>query len=323
LEPKELFTTAQGLPDDISGTVTGTPSALIENPSHVIESLCRTELRMSASKINTSLFDTAAIDLPDWKFAFQLLNQQSAFDLLNRLGVQSKLSLSWDYANKIAAKAWDATEGFSVSGTDIPDELDIFAESGRTVTANGVDSYTRHPIDDLSLTLTPVSFDQVKNSFTLKYKMNYATGQCEEVITMDNGLGTAGNVSTTLVAGDEAYMESGQTIAGLSALTSANYTAMGSITSAMVYEAEFIRDHATAVKLFQHIIEAYTKRRYICELKTGDNAIRHENADIINIRHYRVYERFGVATSDRKKWCIIEINYALGPGKITIKAIEV
>lgn len=51
------FIACKGRPDDGSGTVTGTPAALIENPAHVIESIARSEIGLLAAEIDTAAFD--------------------------------------------------------------------------------------------------------------------------------------------------------------------------------------------------------------------------------------------------------------------------
>lgn len=319
----EFFIACQGRPDDASGTITGTASALIENPSHVIESIARNSMSHATANINTSALDTAATSLANWKFAFQLLEQEKAADLLDRMGEQSKLAVFRDDDDKLTVNMWNATADFEISGTDIPNALDIYADEGRPVITAGIESWTRHPILHDSLLIDQVDSGKVYNSFTLKYRENYASGDYMEVLTIDNGAGTVGSVTTNLVAGDEAYMENSQTIAGLKALTAASYTAMGNTTNTLTYEADFVRDRATAVKLLQHLVEAYTPRRYTVEFDTKENALRLECGDIINIRHRRVYDLFGTITSDRKKWHVTDINHHVKQATITIKAIEV
>ena len=320
---REVFISVQGRPDDGSGTITGTPAALIENPSHVIESLARDEIGFATSEIDTTGLDTMATTLTDWDFAFQMLEQKKINDILDRIGEQCKTGIYWDVTNQITGTVWDDSTSFPHSATNIPGDLDIFQESyAAAVDANGDEIMTRNPIIDDTFTLDQVGAEKVKNSFVLKFKKNYASGEYEEVLTMDNGEGTAGSVSHNLVAGDETNMEDSQTRDGLKTLCSDSYTDNRSITNTLVYEAEFIRERATAVKLFQHLIEVYTPRKYKVEFDTGENALWVEFGDMINIRQDRVYDTFGTPTADRKKWSVYGHKHNQRTGRITIKAIE-
>lgn len=319
----ELATSGTGVPDDVSGTITGSASALIENPSHVIESIARNSMSQTAAEIDTSALDTIATSLTNWKFAFQLLEQKKAADLLDRMGEQCKTAVFRDDDDKLSAVMWNDLAYFSVSGTDIPSAWDIYASEGRPTITAGIESWTRHPILHDSLVIEQVNASEVYNSFTLRYRKNYASGEYMEVITIDNGLGDVDDISTTLVAGDEAYMENSQTITGLKTLTAASYTAMGNATNTLTYEAEFIRDRATAVKLLQHLVEVYTVRRYTVRFDTKETALALEQGEIINVRHRRVYDLFGTVTSDRKKWHVYDISHNVKRAVITIKAIEV
>lgn len=319
----EVFIACQGKYDDGSGTITGSASALIENPSHVIESIARDSMSHATANIDTATLDTIATSLTNWKFAFQLNDQKKAADILDKLGEQCKTAIFRDDDDKLTASMWNQDAYFTNSGTDIPSALDIYADEGRPSITAGIESWTRNPILHDSLVIEQVKTSDVCNSFTLKYRKNYASGDYMEVITIDNGLGTAGSVSTTLVSGDEAYMERSQTIAGLKALTAASYTAMGNTTNTLIYEADYIRDRATAVKLLQHLVECNTPRRYTISFDTRENALPLEMGDIINIRHRRVYDMFGTITSDRKKWYVYDISHRVKPAIIAIKAIEV
>ncbi len=320
---KEIFLNGQGKADDGSGTITGTASLLFQNPVHILKSLAVSEMGLTTAQLDTTDITTAITTLTSWKFAFQLLDVISGIDLLNKIGEQCKSSIFRDELDRLSISPWDDTKSFPNSATDIPDDYDIFQESCDPVTFLGIQQSLRNPIMLESLTLDQVPIENVYNSFELKFRKNYATDGYQEVLTMDNGSGVVGAISTTLVAGDEASMENSQTIAGLKALCAASYTDIGSITRKLIFEADYIRDRATAVKLFQHLIECYTPRRYIVEFTTKENALWVEFGDIINVRHSRIFERFGTPTGYRKKWAVYKIGHKLNSCDMTFKAIEV
>jgi len=318
-----VYLDSQGVADDGSGTITGENSALIENPSHIIESLARDEIGMAAAEIDTTALDTLATDLPSWILAFQLTEQQEVNNILDGIGEQCRTIIYRDEENKLTAKAWDTTDFFPHSGTNTPGDLDIFQEScSPAADGTGNEIMTRNPIMDF--TLEQINPADVKNSFVLNYKKNYATSGYEGTITMDNGDGTVGSVGTSLIAGDEAYMENSQTIIGLETLCAGSYTNCDSTTQTLKIDADYIRDRATAVKLFQHLIETRAPIRHVATIRTRENpALWVENGDMINIRHRRIYEYCGIPTAQKKKWLVYRNDHSLGDGQILLKAIEV
>ncbi len=317
--PNTIFMRGQGKPDDGSGTVTGTPGELIENPSHIIESIARSEMGLATSDLNTTDFDTAATNLPRWLLAFQWNEARRGIDRFNDIGEECKATIFRDELNRLTAKVWLESQGFAHSGTDIPDDLDIFQESA----AISGDSVTRNPILKDSFSLGQTDLRQVYNSFELHFNRNYATGGYRGVITIDNGAGVAASVETTLIDADEASLEFGQTIDGLKGLTSSSFLATKDITNQMIFRAEHIRDRATAVKLLQHLIESFSPVRNIITLSTRENAVWIEFGDRVNIRHRRVDEVFGAPTAKRKKWALYRIRHNLGTTEMTFSFIEV
>ncbi len=316
----------KGLPfgtwiDAAGRTDNGDATDLIESPPYVIEGLARACIPLATAAIDTAGIDAAGTELALWKHAFQILDQQRISQILDRIGIESRTGVYRDELDRLTMRTWDATRAFANSGTDIPGDLDIFQETSDAAVAAGVESMTRNPIMG-GFVLDEVDADQVYNSFVLRFRENYASGDFLEVLTMDNGGGVVGSVVTNLVAGDAANMEDSQTIAGLKALCAASYTANQSLTNQMVFESRHIRVRATAVKLLQHLIQAYTRRLHICEFTTRENALWAEYYDMINIRHTRVYELFGIPTAQRKKWAIIGTAHDQSAGTITITAIE-
>lgn len=312
----EFYSHGFGKPDDASGTITGTAYGLIENPSHVIESIARDEMSLATAEIDTTALDTMATELTAWKIAFQVLDRLKARDdLLHNLAKQSRSKLIWDEYNRLTGKAFDSTGYFSVSGTDKPADMDIFDTNGGTP-ANG--SFTRNPICG-NLTLSRVSIDEVYNDFVLKYRKNYATGEYQEVLTMTNGLGVIADSDTNMT---EAYLENSQTLTALKQLCVDSYNQFKT-TNTLEFQVSYIRDAATANKLLQYLIERMTARRYIANFTTRTTAIAHELGDFINIRDSRINDLFGETTAELKKWEIIRYNFNLDTQEIEIEAIEV
>lgn len=310
-----VFCDKLGTPDDASGTITGTPSALIENPSHVIESVARSEMSLPAASINTSSLDTAATALAGWQYAFQIIDQKNARIYLDELGRQSKSRILWDSDDKLKVVTFKATNGFAVSGTGIPSGLDIFDTTGSP--AGG--SFTTNPILPDSLEISRISIDSVYNDFVFKYRRNYASNEFAEILYMTNGAGVAGSAETNLL---EADLEASQTLTALKALCANSYTTYGS-TRTLTIEASMIRDRATAAKCLQYFIERTTVRRYLVTVKTLFNAVGHELGDFINVRDNRVYDLFGTATGNMKRWEIIKKSTDMDNCEIEIQAVEV
>ncbi|MDD5353032.1 MAG: hypothetical protein PHS93_07735 [Candidatus Omnitrophica bacterium] len=312
----EIYVSVQGRPDDGSGTITGVASQLLEIPSHVIESVARDEMSLATANINTTSFDTSAISLASWLYAFQWLNRKNVQDYLHDLGRQCKSRVFWDSDDKLKIVTFSSSTAFPVSGTNIPSGLDIFDTTGNPTSG----SFTTNPILPDSLSIDRTSMDQVYNDFALKYKQNYATGEYEGVLYMTNGAGTVGSCTTNMT---EAYLESSQTLTALKTLCAASYTKYGSTTRTLEFEASCIRTEATANKLLQYLIERTTDRHYTVTLTTNFTAIAHELGDFINVQDPRLNDLFGTATAERKKWEIIKIEQNLDECTISITAIEV
>lgn len=285
-----------------------TSGDLIENPAHVIEAFARDEMGILTAGIDTAAFDAAATARTGDKFAFQLLDRKPARDLLNDLAYQARLSLWWDEKDRITVKAFDADATFPHSGTNVPGALDIFTTTGTPVSG----TFTNHPIfptgDDF---LSRMDMDDCKNDFVIKYKKNYATGEYSEVLTCNKD-------SNNLT---DAYLAD-YTAAELDALCTTSEAAILT-RNTLTVEAWAIRDEATANKLMEHLIVRLHKRRWICAFKTGISALCFEPGDFVNIRDERIYDLFGTAVTERKKWMITAINPALNNCTIEIKAIEV
>jgi hypothetical protein len=288
---------------------------LIENPAHVIESVARDEMGLVTTagppaiyEIDTDAFDAAATARTGDKFAFQLLERTPARELLNDLAYQGRMFLWWDEQDRLTVKAINLAAYFPNSGTDIPGAWDIFTTTGDP--ANG--SFTHHPIissgDDF---ITRMDMADCKNDFVIKYKQNYATGDFAEVLTCNKD----GNNLT------DAYLTD-YTATELQALCTASETALLT-RNTLTVEAYALRDESTANRLMEHLVVWLSKRRYIIRFMAGISALIFEPGDFINVRDDRIYDLFGTAVTERKKWMCSKINPRLDNCTIDIEAIEV
>ncbi len=327
--PDELYFKCKGLADDVSGTYTGvlTTQPVIENPSDIIRWFAMVKGGYTAAEMDAS-FTTARTDLSAWKYAFQW-NEDSDFDslfnyegrkgIVNSLAEQCKSVVWEDYSGNLKIKVYDPTDGFPHSATDVPANLDIFEYSG----SPSSESLTRHPV--FSFNIDRFSIDETYNSFVLKYGKNYATGDFNSVLYINNGSGVQGSVTTNITSSNlalsTAFPTAATMIAELKYLTSSCYNEINA-TNELVFEAWAIRDEATATKLLQSLVEWYSRRRFFVELTTGMNAVCFELGDFINIRTDDIEDQFGTAFMECKKWKIVDMATDLVGCKIRIKAIE-
>jgi hypothetical protein len=280
---------------------------LIENPSGAIESLSRDEIGFATADIDTAGFDTASTALSAWKYAFQVIERKKSSEYLHDLLVQCRSKGWYDNQDRLTMKPFNSTNGFANSGTDIPGALDIFDLTGEP----SGETFTHIALIE-SPTITAQNMSEVYNDFTLHYKLNYAANQYAEVLTCNS-------TATSLL---DANLEGGQTAANLITLCSESLTSVKT-TNTDEYNAWAVRDLATASKLLQYRIERKTKRRYYVEMTAVDTAIRFIPGDFVNIRTDRIYELFGNAVTERKKWEILEVNYVASNSTVKIKCIEV
>ena len=321
----EFFIQGKGVPDDMSGRYTGTPitQPVIENPSDVIRWFARAKGGLVAAQISSS-FDTARTILSGQVFAFQLnddklkkylFNYGSQKGLIHELAEQCHSTVFFNNEGELKIKVFNATDSFPNSGTDVPNDLDIFEYSG----SPSSNLFTRNGIMPNTFKITQVELNNIYNDYKLKYSYNYGSNNYNEVLFMDNGLGDNTAVDTNIASGN---LSSSSTLAKLKIFTSDSYTELNNRTYSYLYEAWAINDEATATKLLQALIEWHSRRRYIVEFDTYFSAIAFEEADFINIRTPDIEDTFGTATMNSKKWKIIEYSPNLGSFTIHIKAIE-
>ena len=173
--------------------------------------------------------------------------------------------------------------------------------------------------------LSHIGMGEVKNDFVLKYKYDYGRKEFVESLYMTNGEGTVGSVNTNITASnlDVTTLTPSADATGLTALKTLcadSYTEIGS-TNTLEFEAWAIRDEATATKLLQFYIERLTKLRAIIDFPADESMLEHEVGDIINVRHDRLYDRYGTGTTVNKKWEIIRTVHNLDRHFFTITCI--
>ena len=304
----EVYTYGYGRADDGSGTVTGTGYALIENPAHVVESLERSELGLTAAEIDTAAFDAAATKLAGMKLAFQLLEREDSYDTIDDIGRQSRQIFWWDERDRLTVRVAGTDAAFpnAASGLpNLPGNHDIFTRTGSPV--NGV--YTYHPLFG-GVVRKPVDISRVKNDFVARYGLNLASGEYAGVITCDKNGCTA----------EDGDLD-GVTAAELADLCAESYARIGTVNTREL-DLWAVYDRATAARTLQHYVQWETRRREEAELVTGHNALQVEVGDPINIREERIEEGFGDAEMNVKKWMVVEISPELNTGRWRVRAIE-
>jgi hypothetical protein len=313
----EIFISVQGMPDDGTGIITGTPSTLIENPAHIIESIARGGtgidgkawgLQLTTAEIDTAAFDTASTALGTSKFAFQLLEQKKSIDLLDELAFQAGLFIFWDSQDRLKIKRFNSADTFPNSATDIPGLMDTFTDTGLPVN----DSFTTHQILS-GLTLSKMKISDVKNDFILNYAYNYGSKQYAKTLRVNKD---EENLDET-ICGDL-----GTTGAAMKLLCSDSYTAIKAVNT-FTYDCWAIRDETTATALMKHLIERLSVMRWMVEFEAGDSAVLFEECDFINIRNDLIENRFGTATMNVKKWMVIKIDSDPRTHNVSLKCIEV
>lgn len=89
-----------GKKDDGSGTITGTPSALIERPDHVFKDFLINELGYVAGDIDSTSFDASGTEYNSLGFLFAgaITQPEQARDVMARLAFQCRSWFYWDSA---------------------------------------------------------------------------------------------------------------------------------------------------------------------------------------------------------------------------------
>lgn len=295
---------------------------LIESPVGICEYVARNYMGLATADIDTTAFDAAYTELSNWEHAFEILDRDNTDSVIDRIAIQARARLYWTNENKLSMIVFDESAAFPNAGAntpDVPAGLDIFDENAGTTGG----SFVSNPMYPESFTIDRMGLDEVYNDFVLHYRKNYASGDYEGLLYITNGAGVSESVETNIQAG---YLENGQTLTGretsLDKLCAQSYNAIQT-TNTWEFDADCIRDEATATKLLQYYIERLTKRRMIVRFTTAMTALGVELGDFINIRHHRLVDLIGTPAMNYKRWEVIGIRYNLDDFKIDIRAIEV
>ena len=325
----------EGNQDDASGSISGTPDLMLDNPGHVMNFMAQNDMEYNSTDISFASgegLDAIATSLGGtgsdrWQMSFQLDDREKGSLILNNLGEQSKTKLFYDERDRLSGVTFSTTNAFpNQTDTDIPfvpTDLDIFQDSDSV--ASG--SFTRHSMLHSKFSQGSVSdfkiehmgMDEVKNDFTLHYQFDEGRDDFTQTLYMTNGSGSTANTATNMTEGS---LERNQTLTVLQRKCADSFNDVNT-TNKWEFDATLIRDDATANKLLQHYIERLTKNRMLCTFTVGLSGLAHEVGDFINIRHDRLKDLIGTATMNTKKWEIQEINTSLSDFTITIKAMEV
>jgi len=172
---KSVNCDVEGYQDDVSGTYTGTPNALIERPDHLFKHFITTLYGFSLSDIDTSSFNTAGSSYSSaitggYKFAFVIDEKIQPSEFLAKLAFQCRSNIKYDkgkwYLNYLHDTAPSAVK--TISKSDL---------AGK----NAKFTFHKTPIVDIA------------NDLTAKFKKNYGRLSYDE----SEWLGTSTASDTT------------------------------------------------------------------------------------------------------------------------------
>ncbi|MBI4169839.1 MAG: hypothetical protein HY510_07870, partial [Acidobacteria bacterium] len=150
----------QGVPDDGSGTYTGTPNALIQRPDHVRKHVLMGLAGIPVSLIHAASFAAGGSQYASWGYAFDgaLTEQIALRDLLQRMDVESRSLTTWDSQVRLAIRS-------NLDGTP----------PAKTISASTMRPDTFGPGRPLRIIRTPRS--DVANAITALYRRDYREPQ--------------------------------------------------------------------------------------------------------------------------------------------------
>ena len=251
-----LFADVEGRYDDVAGTFTGTGSALIELPHHIVTSIYVNEEQLTTSHIDrtkTSALDTA---FSGWKFTKSMveLNDSDVWiDEIsaNTYGLLKVVTLSDGL--KYPYKAGEDTDSISFLFEEHINILDIE--------------------QDIVVGLT--SLDNVASEIIIRYDYNYRQGKYNKTLRKQGKLIGDTDYDTTLAA------------------TYANYN---NYDNTIELECSWIRDATTVNNLMTWMVRCAQLQRWTCMLSaayTEDSTGRRINdlkiGDIAGI----TYKKYG------------------------------
>lgn len=137
---------------------------LIEQPAYFIEYLLRERLNLSDAQIDVSSFDDVGVGTRGaYLMAASMLEEREAFEHIRQICEEFMLQLVVTNQGKYRLVSLDAVD----AGTST-----VFTADSSTIMYEGT--------PQISITKTPIS--KIKNTFTLNYRMNYATNQMERSV---------------------------------------------------------------------------------------------------------------------------------------------
>ena len=122
----DIYFGGTGIKDDGSGTITGSASALIENPSHIAEHIARTYMGLATGGIDTTSFDNVNTELTsNYKMAFFVNKSINSKNLLEKIGLQGKSHFRFNAVNKLSADTFYASNSSDIDDITLNHILSI------------------------------------------------------------------------------------------------------------------------------------------------------------------------------------------------------
>ena len=153
----ELYADVRGKKDDGSGTITGTPSQLLENPAHIFRDILSNEIGVAS--LATASFAKTASERSGWSYSFILSEQIAAKALIPEISKKSLFYTFYDAANRWKIVPVEKSVSFSPSTSYVWSE---------TPSSSG-ESYTQHYIDTQRIPLKKTKASELRNQFKIFY----------------------------------------------------------------------------------------------------------------------------------------------------------
>ena len=253
--PDEIFLPCEGYEyDDWIGSRMGHSGGdLIENPCGMIEAILREILGIPGTSINTDSFDAVETQRSSWKFANELLEASESLKIIQQLARGGIFGYIVDYAGKESLIRMDET------GTPI------------AITKNKMLVEGNHS----TLSISKTKLSNLHNAFILNYKRNLNTGNYEkQLYCLHPDEDSYSSDYCNFSSEGSTYWNHCHSI----------YTNYG-IINTWEFNADWIRDDATAELFIKRIIKWLACRRYIVRFKSNLDFIQLEIGDQATIAH--------------------------------------
>lgn len=272
---------------------------LIQCPASIIEYIAR-ESGLTTADIDTDSFDVACNTtdglLKDWEFAGVIDNQLDWTRAVKTIAAFSKSYVYFSRAGKLTIKVNDKNRGFSVSGTGIPADRDIFKHAP-TVTN---ERFQQHPIIEGDIQVIRDDLDEIVNEIRVNYFKDYNS---------DNYL------KQTFITSTDS--DDNDTTREAAALNSIN---LFNVTQTQTVDCPFIIKDATARLLRNFLFDSLISPRYRLVFRTWVNGVTKGLGDIINVQHPLLDDFFTNSTT--KKWIIYKWDFDISDRTIKIECVE-